>query len=117
MHAVLITFTSSANLDSLQDPFTEYAKALKGVAGLVAKTWIRDDTTLGGFHIFTDRSQAESYLKSKMVVRYKDRYQWLLLPAALLLALEVLIAERRRERKIPPAPWKKAVEEDRRELR
>ncbi len=67
MHAVLITFSSSADLDSLQGPFTEYAKALKGVAGLVAKTWIRDETTLGGFHIFTDRSQAESYLKSKMV--------------------------------------------------
>jgi hypothetical protein len=67
MHAVLITFSSSASLDSLRGPFTEYAKALKGVAGLVAKTWIRDETTLGGFHIFTDRSQAESYLKSKMV--------------------------------------------------
>ena len=38
-----------------------------GVAGLVAKTWIREGTTLGGFHIFTDRSRAEGYLKSEMV--------------------------------------------------
>jgi len=67
MHAVLVTFTSSADLASLQEPFTEYAKALKGVAGLVAKTWIREGTTLGGFHIFTDRSKAEGYLKSEMV--------------------------------------------------
>jgi len=67
MHAVLITFSSSAGLDSLQEPFTEYAKALKGVDGLVAKTWIRDQTMLGGFHIFTDRSRAEGYLNSKMV--------------------------------------------------
>ena len=67
MHAVLITFSSSAGLDSLRDPFTEYARALKGVAGLVAKTWIHDGTTPGGFHIFTDRSQAESYLKSEVV--------------------------------------------------
>ena len=67
MHAVLITFSSSASLNDLKGPFTEYAKALKGVAGLVAKTWIRDETTLGGFHIFTDRSNAESYLNSEMV--------------------------------------------------
>ncbi len=67
MHAVLITFASSANLDDLKGPFTEYAKALKSVDGLVAKTWIRGESTLGGFHIFTDRSKAEGYLNSEMV--------------------------------------------------
>ena len=51
MHAVLITFTTSAGLDDLKGPFTEYAKALKDRDGLVAKTWIHDGTTLGGFHI------------------------------------------------------------------
>jgi hypothetical protein len=64
---VLVTFTSSAGLDSLQQPFPQYAETLKGVAGLVAKTWIHSGTTLGGFHIFTDRSRVEGYLNSEMV--------------------------------------------------
>ena len=67
MHAVLITFESSADLDDLKGPFTDYANALQGVPGLVAKTWIRDDSTLGGFYIFTSAEDAESYLDSEMV--------------------------------------------------
>jgi hypothetical protein len=67
MHAVLITFTSSANLDDLKAPFTDYANALKGVEGLVSKTWIREGSTLGGFHIFATRQNAENYLNSEMV--------------------------------------------------
>ena len=35
-------------------------------------------------------------LKSQMIVRYKNRYQWLLLPAILLLAGEAALSERRR---------------------
>ncbi len=67
MHSVLITFSSSANLDDLKAPFTDYANALRGVGGLVAKTWIRDGSTLGGFYIFTSRQAAEDYLNSQMV--------------------------------------------------
>jgi hypothetical protein len=66
MHAVLITFTSSASLDDLKGPFTDYANALRGMSGLVAKTWIREGSTVGGFHIFTNRQAAESYLDSEM---------------------------------------------------
>jgi len=67
MHSVLITFSSSASLDDLKAPFTDYANALRGVNGLVAKTWIRDGSTLGGFHIFASRQAAEDYLGSQMV--------------------------------------------------
>ena len=67
MHAVLITFQSSANLDDLAGPFTDYATALQRVAGLVSKTWIRDGATLGGFHIFADRRAADAYLASELV--------------------------------------------------
>jgi len=67
MHAMLITFTSSASLAELKGPFTDYAHALRGMSGLVAKTWIRDGSTLGGFHIFADKAAAENYLKSEMV--------------------------------------------------
>ena len=67
MHAVLITFTSSASLDELKAPFTDYANALRGVEGLVSKTWIRDGSILGGFHIFSSRTDGENYLNSQMV--------------------------------------------------
>ncbi len=67
MHAVLITFRSSATLEDLREPFTDYAHALCNVEGLVAKTWIRDGETLGGFHVFTTRTASEAYLGSEMV--------------------------------------------------
>ena len=67
MHAVLITFTSSANLDDLVGPFTEYTQALQRVEGLMTKTWIQDGATLGGFHLFTDRRAADAYLASALV--------------------------------------------------
>lgn len=67
MHAVLITFTSSVGLADLKGPFSDYAQALRGVSGLVAKTWIRDKSTFGGFYIFTSQAAAEDYLKSEMV--------------------------------------------------
>ena len=66
MHAVLITFESAAELDDLKGPFTDYANALHGMTGLVCKTWIRDGSTLGGFHIFTSREAANSYLDSDL---------------------------------------------------
>jgi hypothetical protein len=67
MHAVLITFTSSADLAGLEEPFTEYAQALRTVPGLVSKTWIHDGPTLGGFHVFSTAADAERYLSSQMV--------------------------------------------------
>lgn len=67
MHAVLITFRSEAARGNLVGPFTDYAKALTAVDGLVAKTWIGDGKTLGGFHIFADREAADGYLASEMV--------------------------------------------------
>ena len=66
MHAVLITFTSSASLDDLKGPFTDYANALRGVTGLVAKTWIQEGSTVGGFHIFASREAADNYVNSEM---------------------------------------------------
>lgn len=67
MHAVLITFKSSAPVDQLEQPFREYAEALCGIGGLIAKTWIKDGETLGGFHVFTSRATADAYLGSEMV--------------------------------------------------
>ena len=67
MHAVLITFRSDVDLGSLAAPFTDYANAMLRVDGLVSKTWITDGDVLGGFHIFTSRDAADTYLGSEMV--------------------------------------------------
>ena len=67
MHGVLITFHSSVPADDLVEPFTEYAEQLRSVPGLVTKTWIRDGETLGGFHVFSSRADADRYLGSEMV--------------------------------------------------
>jgi hypothetical protein len=67
MHAVLITFTTTTPPRQLVEPFTEYADALKAVDGLVSKTWLQDGNILGGFHVFTTRAAADTYLGSEMV--------------------------------------------------
>jgi hypothetical protein len=67
MHAVLVTFRSAVSVDELADPFREYAEALCLVPGLISKTWIKDGDTLGGFHVFESRAEAESYLGGEMV--------------------------------------------------
>lgn len=66
MHAVLITFESSIPTADLAGPFEQYAQALQSVAGLQTKTWIQDDTAVGGFHLFDDRTAAEAYLGSDL---------------------------------------------------
>lgn len=67
MHAVLITFRSAAAREDLVGSFTDYANDLAKVDGLVSKTWIADGDVLGGFHIFTSRHAADTYLGSEMV--------------------------------------------------
>lgn len=67
MHAVMITFRTTAPLDGLLEPFTAYAHGLRAVPGLLAKTWISEGATLGGFHLFADRRAADAYLDSAMV--------------------------------------------------
>ncbi|GMQ94373.1 MAG: hypothetical protein BMS9Abin12_1862 [Acidimicrobiia bacterium] len=67
MHAVLVTFNSTASTDELADPFREYAEALRSIPGLISKTWIKDGDTLGGFHVFESRAEAETYLGGEMV--------------------------------------------------
>lgn len=62
MYAMLITFHSATDLDSLAGQFTEYARALRGVEGLILATWIQDGSALGWFYVFASRRAAEEYL-------------------------------------------------------
>ncbi len=52
MHAVLITFRSSAPPTTLIELCARHAEAVQAVPGLVMKTWLHDGETLGGFQLF-----------------------------------------------------------------
>lgn len=67
MHALLITFTSNADPKELQAVAIDYAKALRGVDGVVSKTWLADGDTQGGFYLFADKAAAQSFRSGPMV--------------------------------------------------
>ena len=65
MHALFITFESPPNPNEPADGNTQYAKALVGgsAPGFVAKTWLANGTTGGGFCLFENRLAADGYLE------------------------------------------------------
>lgn len=67
MHALLITFKSTADEKQLQAVAVEFAKMLRNVAGLSSKAWLADGATQGGFYVFTDRAAAQGYLSGPLV--------------------------------------------------
>jgi hypothetical protein len=67
MHALVITFTSATPPERLAEPLAAYARALGGVPGHAATTWLRDGATLGAFHRFASRRAAEAYLAGELV--------------------------------------------------
>lgn len=67
MHAVMITFRSTAPLEDLRGPLEDFAQALGAVPGFVSKAWLADGQTFGGFYLFSDRASAERYLGSELV--------------------------------------------------
>jgi hypothetical protein len=64
MHAVFITYTTSVDREHLREPYTQYAQTLADgrIPGFVAKTWLVNGDTHGGFHLFRDREAADRYL-------------------------------------------------------
>ncbi len=48
--------------------FSDYARALGAVPGLVVKTWLRDGATQGGVLLLAKRAAAGVYLGGDMVV-------------------------------------------------
>lgn len=66
MYALFVTFQTTTPLEHLETPFTDYAGALRSMKGLLSKAWIQDGTTLGGFHLFTDKAAADAYLSSDL---------------------------------------------------
>jgi hypothetical protein len=66
MYGLLITFRTTISLDQLEEPFTEYAHALRATPGLVSKAWLHDGDTVGGFHVFSDQAAADAYTTSEL---------------------------------------------------
>ena len=64
MHAIFISFRSSANEEELAEPFFQYAYALRdgAVPGFCSKTWLGNDELVAGFHTFESRDAGDRYL-------------------------------------------------------
>jgi hypothetical protein len=64
MHAVFMTFEFSGGNGELTKAFSGFADTLNEAGGLVTNTWMRDGSTIGGFHLFRTTQAAERFLKS-----------------------------------------------------
>ena len=72
MHAVIITFTTSAPPESLEQPFRNFAEALLRVEWFVSKVWLNDGATFGGSYVFDSEGAANAYLESPLVAGLTD---------------------------------------------
>lgn len=72
MHAMVVTFYTRDGLQELRRPsgspmrVDEYIADLWARPGFLAKTWLRDGDTYGGFYLFADRAAAERYLAEEI---------------------------------------------------
>lgn len=68
MHALFVTFRSAVPLDELEEGYRQFAEALRSGAapGFVAKTWLVDGSTIGGFYGFEDRATADGYIEQML---------------------------------------------------
>ena len=64
MHAIFISFQSSARQEDLAEPFLQYAHALRdgAVPGFYSKTWLGNEEAVAGFHMFESRDAGDLYL-------------------------------------------------------
>ena len=76
MHAVFVTFSASATADELDDEFRSYAAAVLQAPGFIAKTWIGEANTIGGFYVFDSAADADQFLAGDLfaAVRHDGRF-------------------------------------------
>ena len=72
MHAVIITFRSSAPPDALIESMMESTDAIRAVDGFVSKVWLRDGDTFGGSYLFDSETSATAYLESPFVAGLRE---------------------------------------------
>ncbi len=64
MHAVLVTFTSAARWEEIREQYRQFAQMLGtgGIPGVLSKTWITRDSTIGGFYFVRDEESGDRLL-------------------------------------------------------
>ena len=67
MHAVLITFSTTATDNELAAPMAQFAEQIRDIPGFLSKTWLHDAATRGGFYLFTDDAAARAYVHGPVV--------------------------------------------------
>lgn len=67
MHAVIITFRSSAPPDVLIESMKGSTDAIQAVDGFVSKVWLRDGDTFGGSYVFESEESAHAYVESDLI--------------------------------------------------
>lgn len=72
MHALLVTFTSTAPPHALRAAQLAFAEHLVSVPGFVSKTWLHDGPRQGGFYLFSDRRSAEDYLAGPLFAGLRE---------------------------------------------
>src|SRR5580765_2789142 len=63
MHALLMSYVSNLPFVQLHTHLERYAQALTATDGLVMKTWLLDDSVVGGFYLFDNRHSAEAFMR------------------------------------------------------
>ena len=92
MHALFVTFHSTAQLEDLRDPFLDAAGPIRDTPGLLSKTWLQEGERLGGFYLFRDASAAQSYLDGPIVANLMSQSAFSDFEVRHLTALEDLSA-------------------------
>jgi hypothetical protein len=67
MHAVLITFTTTASDAELAGPMAQFAAVIRDVPGFVSKAWLQAGAARGGFYLFADEASARAYVDGPVV--------------------------------------------------
>jgi hypothetical protein len=72
MHALVVTYTSTAPPDALRAAQHAFAEHLVAVPGFVSKTWLDEGPHQGGFYLFTDRRSAQDYLAGPLFASLRE---------------------------------------------
>ena len=64
MYGLMITAKTQLSRKEFESLATAKAEEFRSTPGLVAKTYIWQGETMGGFHVFTTREAAQGYLDS-----------------------------------------------------
>jgi hypothetical protein len=72
MYALVVTYTSAVPAEQMRDAQLAFAERVVAVPGFVSKTWLRHESTLGGFYVFDSRDAAEAFAQGPLFASLRD---------------------------------------------